>query len=55
MVCLKEQFVEMIKWQYNLMIKEQVKLLWKFCFDDSEVFIEFYFWFCYNNEVNLVI
>ena len=34
------------------MIKEQVKSLWKLCFDDSEAFIELYFRLRYNNEVN---
>lgn len=37
------------------MIKEQVKSLWKLCFDDSEAFIELYFRLRYNNEVNLAI
>lgn len=26
-----------------MMIKEQVKALWKICFDDSEEFVEMYF------------
>ena len=37
------------------MIREQVKSLWKLCFDDSEAFIELYFRLRYNNEVNLAI
>ena len=26
-----------------MMLKEQVKALWKICFDDSEEFVEMYF------------
>lgn len=37
------------------MIKEQVKALWKVCFDDSEKFIEMYFRLRYKAEVNIAI
>lgn len=35
-----------------MMIKEQVKALWKICFDDSEEFVEMYFRLRYKTEVN---
>ena len=38
-----------------MMLKEQVKALWKICFDDSEEFVEMYFRLRYKNEVNVVI
>ncbi|MEG1563047.1 MAG: GNAT family N-acetyltransferase [Bacteroides sp.] len=37
------------------MIKEEVKALWKLCFDDSEDFIEMYFRLRYNNETSIAI
>ena len=37
------------------MIKEQVKALWKICFDDSEEFVEMYFRLRYKTEVNVAI
>lgn len=37
------------------MIKEEVKALWKLCFDDSEEFVETYFALRYNNDVNIAI
>lgn len=37
------------------MIKEDVKALWKLCFDDDEAFIEMYFRLRYNNDVNITI
>ena len=36
-----------------MMIKEQVKALWKICFDDSEEFVEMYFRLRYKTEVNV--
>ncbi len=33
-----------------MMIKEQVKALWKVCFDDSEEFVEMYFRLRYKNR-----
>lgn len=36
-------------------IKEQVKSLWRLCFDDHEEFIEMYFDHRYNSEVNVTI
>ena len=36
-----------------MMIKEQVKALWKVCFDDSEEFVEMYFRLRYKTEVNV--
>ncbi|MEY8685528.1 GNAT family N-acetyltransferase [Bacteroides sp. AN502(2024)] len=36
-------------------IKEQVKALWRICFDDSEEFIEMYFKLRYKTEVNVTI
>lgn len=38
-----------------MMIKEQVKALWKVCFDDSEEFVEMYFRLRYKTEVNVAI
>lgn len=38
-----------------MIIKEQVKALWKLCFEDSEEFIEMYFRLRYKNEVNVAI
>ena len=38
-----------------MMIKEQVKALWKICFDDSEEFVEMYFRLRYKTEVNATI
>lgn len=38
-----------------MIIKEQVKALWKLCFNDSEDFIEMYFRLRYKNEVNVAI
>ena len=38
-----------------MMIKEQVKALWKVCFDDSEEFVEMYFGLRYKTEVNVAI
>ncbi|WP_303028232.1 GNAT family N-acetyltransferase [Bacteroides acidifaciens] len=38
-----------------MIIKEQVKALWKLCFEDSEEFVEMYFKLCYKNEVNVAI
>ncbi len=38
-----------------MIIKEQVKALWKICFEDSEEFIEMYFRLRYKNEVNVAI
>lgn len=38
-----------------MMIKEQVKALWKICFDDSEEFVEMYFRLRYKTEVNVAI
>lgn len=35
--------------------KEDVKKLWKLCFDDSDEFIEMYFRLRYSNKVNLAI
>ncbi len=37
------------------MIKEEVKALWKLCFDDDEEFIDLYFRLRYTNEVNIAI
>lgn len=36
-------------------IKEQVKALWRICFQDSEEFIELYFRLRYKDEINAVI
>lgn len=36
-------------------MKEEVKALWKLCFNDSEEFIDMYFRLRYNNEVNIAI
>ena len=36
-------------------VKEQVKALWRICFQDSEEFIDLYFRLRYKNEVNAVI
>ncbi|WP_294554648.1 GNAT family N-acetyltransferase [uncultured Bacteroides sp.] len=38
-----------------MVIKEQVKALWKLCFEDSEEFVEMYFRLRYKNEVNVAI
>lgn len=38
-----------------MIIKEQVKALWKLCFEDSEEFVEMYFKLRYKNEVNVAI
>ena len=38
-----------------MMLKEQVKALWKICFDDSEEFVEMYFRLRYKTEVNVAI
>lgn len=38
-----------------MIIKEQVKALWKLCFEDSEEFVEMYFKLRYKNEVNVTI
>lgn len=35
--------------------KEQIKSLWRLCFDDSEEFIEMYFQLRYKNEINVVV
>ena len=35
-----------------MMIKEQVKALWKVCFDDSEEFVEMYFRLRYKTAVS---
>lgn len=35
-------------------VKEQVKALWRICFQDSEEFIDLYFRLRYKNEVNAV-
>lgn len=37
------------------MIKEQVKALWRICFDDSEEFVEMYFRLRYKTEVTVAI
>lgn len=37
------------------MIKEQVRALWKTCFEDSEEFVELYFRLRYKTEINIVI
>lgn len=37
------------------MIREQVKALWRLCFDDDEAFIEMYFRLRYSNNVNIAI
>ena len=37
------------------MTKQQIKALWKLCFDDSDAFIEMYFRLRYNDEVNIAI
>lgn len=37
------------------MIREQVKALWKLCFDDDETFTDLYFRLRYNNDVNIAI
>lgn len=36
-------------------IKEEVKKLWKLCFDDTDEFIEMYFRLRYNSETTMVI
>ena len=36
-------------------MKEQVKALWKLCFDDSDQFIEMYFNLRYTDEINIAI
>lgn len=36
-------------------IKEQVKELWKICFDDTEAFTDLYFTYKYNENVNIAI
>ena len=36
-------------------IKEQVKELWKLCFDDTDEFIEMYFKRCYSDDNNLFL
>ena len=38
-----------------MIMKEQVKALWKLCFEDSEEFVEMYFKLRYKNEVNVAI
>ena len=38
-----------------MITKEQVKALWKLCFEDSEEFVEMYFKLRYKNEVNVAI
>lgn len=38
-----------------MIIKEQVKALWKLCFEDSKEFVEMYFKLRYKNEVNVAI
>ena len=38
-----------------MIVKEQVKALWKLCFEDSEEFVEMYFKLRYKNEVNVAI
>lgn len=35
--------------------REQVKSLWRLCFDDTEAFIEMYFRLRYNKDVNIAI
>lgn len=57
MACLKEHPMNMVngKLFINMMIKEQVKALWKVCFDDSEEFVEMYFRLRYKTEVNVAI
>lgn len=37
------------------MIREEVKNLWKLCFDDPEEYVELYFQARYNNDVNIAI
>ncbi|MCD7900923.1 MAG: GNAT family N-acetyltransferase [Bacteroides sp.] len=36
-------------------VKEQVKELWRICFDDTEAFIELYFKLRYNDRVNIAV
>lgn len=36
-------------------MKEEVKALWKLCFNDSQEFIDMYFRMRYNNDVNVAI
>lgn len=36
-------------------MKEEVKALWKLCFNDSEEFVEMYFRMRYKNEINVAI
>ena len=36
-------------------MREQVKKLWKLCFNDSDELTEMYFRLRYNNEVNIAI
>lgn len=38
-----------------MIIKEQVKALWKICFEDSEEFVDMYFRLRYKTEVNVAI
>lgn len=38
-----------------MIIKEQVKALWKICFEDSEEFVDMYFRLRYKTEVNIAI
>lgn len=38
-----------------MIIKDEVKILWKFCFNDSDEFIDLYFKMRYKDEVNRVI
>lgn len=42
-------------YENNQMVKEEVKALWRLCFDDSEEFIEMYFDLRYNNDANIAI
>ena len=37
------------------MTKQQIKALWKLCFDDSDAFIDMYFRLRYNDEVNIAL
>lgn len=39
----------------DMTTKEQVKVLWKQCFEDSESFVDLYFKKRYNDEINAVI
>lgn len=38
-----------------MIVKEQVKALWKICFEDSEEFVDMYFRLRYKTEVNVAI